>query len=72
MAWQRVEGLRELERKLKMAWSKDKVIEVYDRNPNLTLKVMSSASGYTVSELIEILVDNDQEKLRKRSKSSEV
>ena len=52
-----------------MAWSKDKVIEVYDRNPNLTLKIMSSASGYTVSELLEILIDNDQEKLRQRAQS---
>ena len=72
MAWQRVEGLRELERKLKMAWSKDKVIEVYDRNPDLTLNRMSKMSGYNVSELLEILIDNDQEKLRKRSKSNEV
>lgn len=55
-----------------MAWSKDKVIEVYDRNPDLTLNRMSKMSGYNVSELLEILIDNDQEKLRKRSKSNEV
>lgn len=52
-----------------MAWSKDKVIEVYDRYPDLTLKRMSQMSGYNVSELIEILVDNDQEKLRQRAQS---
>lgn len=52
-----------------MVWTKDKVIEVYDRHPDLTLKRMSQMSGYNVSELIEILVDNDQEKLRKRAQS---
>lgn len=52
-----------------MAWTKDKVIEVYDRNPNLTLRKMSEWSGYNVSELIEILCDNDAEKLRQRAQS---
>ena len=52
-----------------MAWSKDKVIEVYDRNPDLTLNRMSQMSGYNVSELLEILIDNDQEKLRQRAQS---
>ena len=50
-------------------WSKDKVIEVYDRHPDLTLNRMSQLSGYNVSELIEILCDNDAEKLRQRAQS---
>ncbi len=52
-----------------MAWTKEEVIEVYDNNPNLTLKQMSAATGYNVWELLEILIDNDQEKLRKRAQS---
>lgn len=52
-----------------MAWTKEEIIEVYDNNPDLTLKQMSAATGYNVSELLEILLEDHEKKQCKKAQS---
>ena len=52
-----------------MPWTKDQVIEVYDRNPNLTLKKLSSWSGLDVWELLTILLEDHEKKQCKKAQS---
>ena len=52
-----------------MAWTKEEVIEVYDNNPNMTLKVLAAATGYNVSELLTILLEDHEKKQYKKAQS---
>jgi hypothetical protein len=36
-------------------WNSDHIIEVFDNNPNITLRELSRKSGHDISDLINIL-----------------
>lgn len=43
----------------KLAWEREIVIEVYDRSPDMTLKELSRKSGWSVKELLSLLLEKD-------------
>jgi len=43
----------------KLAWKPEIVIELYDRSPDMTLKELSRRSGWSVKDLILLLVEKD-------------
>lgn len=45
----------------KLAWEREIVIEVYDRSPDMTLKELSRRSGWSVKELLSLLLEKDIE-----------
>lgn len=45
----------------KLAWKPEIVIELYDRSPDMTLKELSRRSGWSVRDLILLLVEKDIE-----------
>ena len=40
-------------------WTHSKITMIYDSNPNITLAWLSRASGWTVAELKEVLLEWD-------------
>jgi hypothetical protein len=46
-------------------WTRSKITMIYDTNPNITLAWLSRASGWTVAELKEVLLEWDNYTERK-------
>lgn len=45
----------------KLAWKPEIVIELYDRSPDMTLKELSRKSGWSVRDLLSLLLEKDME-----------